>query len=87
MEVRQWYFEVLERTELDIFWVGGSGGYFKLYDVTARAIKSVSADICGWSGNGRKCMDSAAIEFVGSRKIPLDFLINAQLWSVKRDWI
>jgi len=43
-EVRQWYFEVWNEPNLDIFWSGDQAEYFKLYEVTARAIKSVSAD-------------------------------------------
>lgn len=44
-EVRRWYFEVWNEPNLkDIFWSGDQAEYFKLYDVTARALKSVSAD-------------------------------------------
>ena len=38
-EVKQWYFEVWNEPNLDIFWSGNQAEYFKLYEVTARAIK------------------------------------------------
>ena len=54
-EVAQWYFEVWNEPNLAGFWLGDKGGrndadfdvfarseYFKLYEVTARAVKAVS---------------------------------------------
>jgi xylan 1,4-beta-xylosidase len=44
-EVRQWYFEVWNEPNLkDLFWSGDQDEYFKLYDATIRAIKSVSTE-------------------------------------------
>ncbi len=40
-EVSSWYFEVWNEPDIS-FWTGGMGGYFKLYDLSASAIKSVS---------------------------------------------
>ncbi|MEO6993433.1 MAG: glycoside hydrolase, partial [Lacunisphaera sp.] len=55
-EVRSWYFEVWNEPNLTGFWMGTTGGkteaefapiaraeYYKLYETTARAIKSVDA--------------------------------------------
>jgi xylan 1,4-beta-xylosidase len=42
-EVRQWYFEVWNEPNLDIFWSGTQSEYFHLYEVTARAIKEVAS--------------------------------------------
>lgn len=43
-EVRLWRFEVWNEPNLDGFWAGGDqAAYFKLYDVTANAIKSVDS--------------------------------------------
>jgi xylan 1,4-beta-xylosidase len=41
-EVRTWYFEVWNEPNLSGFWEGGDQkAYFELYDLTARAIKSI----------------------------------------------
>ena len=40
-EVRQWYFEVWNEPNLDLFWHGTRDEYFHLYDVSAAAIKGV----------------------------------------------
>ncbi len=48
-EVKSWYFEVWNEPDLhDIFFTGTKEDYFKLYEVTARAIKNVSADSRAW---------------------------------------
>ncbi|MGH8234477.1 MAG: GH39 family glycosyl hydrolase, partial [Rhodanobacteraceae bacterium] len=44
-EVRSWYFEVWNEPNLDAFWKGKQADYFKLYQYTANAIKSVDAQI------------------------------------------
>jgi len=58
-EVRQWIFEVWNEPNLDIFWLGGSGGILQALYVTARAIKSVSAIIVWVVRQRQECMDSA----------------------------
>ena len=40
-EVRKWFFEVWNEPNLDAFGSGKQDGYFRLYAITARAIKSV----------------------------------------------
>ena len=44
-EVRAWPFEVWNEPNLKVFWSGDEAAYFDLYDVTARAVKSVDAEI------------------------------------------
>jgi len=45
-EVRSWRFEIWNEPNLDGFWTGGSqANYFKLYDVTTRAIKGVDSTL------------------------------------------
>jgi len=74
-EVRQWYFEVWNEPNLDIFWSGDQAEYFKLYEVTARAIKSVSADYrVGGPATAGNAWVPQTIEFANNRKIPLDFI-------------
>ena len=43
-EVKQWYFEVWNEPNLNIFWSGSQAEYFKLYEVSAQAIKSISPE-------------------------------------------
>ncbi len=43
-EVSSWYFEVWNEPNLEMFWSGTQNEYFKLYESTARAIKSVSKE-------------------------------------------
>jgi xylan 1,4-beta-xylosidase len=40
-EVRTWGFEVWNEANLEVFWSGTPDEYMRLYDVTARAVKSV----------------------------------------------
>jgi xylan 1,4-beta-xylosidase len=74
-EVKQWYFEVWNEPNLDIFWSGNQVEYFKLYEVTTRAIKSVSPEYRvggpatagnGWVGD--------TINFAAQNRVPIDFI-------------
>jgi xylan 1,4-beta-xylosidase len=82
-EVRQWYFEVWNEPNLDIFWSGSQADYFKLYEVTARAIKGVSPDYRvggpATAGNG---WVPETINFATQNGIPLDF-ISTHEYGVK----
>ncbi len=44
-EVEQWYFEVWNEPNMSTFFSGSKEDYFHLYDITARAVKSVDANI------------------------------------------
>ena len=44
-EVRQWYFEIWNEADLHVFWNGTKTQYFKLYEVSAKAIKSVCEEL------------------------------------------
>ncbi|MCI0491151.1 MAG: glycoside hydrolase [Blastocatellia bacterium] len=74
-EVKEWYFEVWNEPNLDIFWSGGQAGYFKLYEATARAVKSVSPDyrVGGPATAGRGWI-TETIEFATQNQAPLDFI-------------
>jgi xylan 1,4-beta-xylosidase len=75
-EVRQWPFEVWNEPNLSGFWKGADqAAYFKLYEVTVRAIKSVDAEIkvggpaiCG----GQDHWIDDFLAFVRERDLPLD---------------
>lgn len=74
-EVSKWYFEVWNEPNLDGFFTGSIEEYFKLYEVTARAIKNISKDYrvggpatagCGWI--------TEFIDFCCNNKVPVDFV-------------
>ncbi len=74
-EVKQWYFEVWNEPNLDIFWSGDQAAYFKLYEVTARAIKSVSPDYrVGGPATAAHDWISETIKFAAKNRVPLDFI-------------
>lgn len=44
-EVKTWYFEVWNEPDLSVFWSGDMDDYFRLYDLTAKAVKSASPEL------------------------------------------
>lgn len=44
-EVRRWAFEVWNEANLEVFWSGTRDEYLRLYDASARAVKSVDAEL------------------------------------------
>jgi xylan 1,4-beta-xylosidase len=74
-EVKQWYFEVWNEPNLDIFWSGNQAEYFKLYQVTARAIQRVSPDYrVGGPATAGNAWVSETINFAAQNQVPLDFI-------------
>ena len=87
-EVRQWYFEVWNEPNLkDGFWTGDQWEYFKLYAVTADAIKSVSP---GFRVGGPATAGNAWIpEFIGycaQNKVPVDF-VSTHTYGVDQGYL
>lgn len=87
-EVRTWYFEVWNEPNLTGFWMGTTGGktdaefapiaraeYYKLYETTARAVKSVDTAyrVGGPATAGSGWIDET-LAFCAERKAPLDFV-------------
>ena len=75
-EVRKWYFEVWNEPNLkDAFWTGDQTEYFKLYDATVRAVKSVSTEyrVGGPATAGRGWVKEM-IEHATKARVPLDFI-------------
>jgi xylan 1,4-beta-xylosidase len=74
-EVRSWYFEVWNEPNLDAFWKGSQADYFKLYQYTANAVKSVDAQ---FRVGGPATADDAWVpEFLGfceANKLPVEFV-------------
>lgn len=74
-EVKQWYFEVWNEPNLDFFWSGTQSEYFKLYDTTAKAVKSVSPKYrVGGPATAGRAWVSETIDFASKNKVPLDFI-------------
>ncbi|MBI1780526.1 MAG: glycoside hydrolase [Sphingobacteriales bacterium] len=87
-EVKQWYFEVWNEPNLkSIFWSGDQAEYFKLFEATARAVKSVSADyrVGGPSTAVSACIPEL-IKYCDSTKTPLDFISTHNYGSDKTFW-
>ena len=53
-EVRTWPFEVWNEPNLPAFWSGDQAAYFKLFEVTVRAIKAIDPLI---PVDGPRCID------------------------------
>ncbi len=73
-EIAQWYFEVWNEPNIN-FWTGTQEDYWKLYDVSALALKTVSPRLrvggpvsarCAWVGE--------IIAHCTTRGVPLDFI-------------
>jgi xylan 1,4-beta-xylosidase len=86
-EVRTWYFEVWNEPNLDGFFAGKQEDYFRLYDVTAKAIKSVSPAYrvggpatagCGWIPE--------FIGFCATNPSPVDF-VSTHTYGVKEGFL
>ena len=75
-EVRRWYFEVWNEPNLkDLFWSGDRDEYFRLYDATARAVKSVSADYrVGGPATAGRAWVPEMIGHATRARVPLDFI-------------
>ncbi|MFL6336576.1 MAG: GH39 family glycosyl hydrolase [Pyrinomonadaceae bacterium] len=75
-EVRRWSFEVWNEPNLkDAFWTGDQSEYFKLYDVTARAVKSVNADYrVGGPATAGRAWVPEMIRHAALERVPLDFI-------------
>ncbi len=74
-EVRQWYFEVWNEPNLAGFWTGTQEEYWKLYDASALALKSVDAALrVGGPASSKARWIADIIEHCTRTGIPLDFV-------------
>jgi xylan 1,4-beta-xylosidase len=74
-EVKQWYFEVWNEPNLDFFFSGTQADYFKLYESSAKAVKSVSANYrVGGPATAGRAWIPETIDFAVKNKVPLDFI-------------
>jgi xylan 1,4-beta-xylosidase len=75
-EVKKWYFEVWNEPNLKgAFWTGDQADYFKLYAVTAPAIKSVSSSYrVGGPATAGSAWVPEFISYCSQNKVPVDFV-------------
>jgi len=74
-EVSKWYFEVWNEPNLEGFWAGTQEAYFRLYETSARALKSVSADLrVGGPATALAAWIPDIIDFCNQHQVPLDFV-------------
>ncbi len=74
-EVESWYFEVWNEPDLDCFFAGKQSDYFKLYEATARAVKSVDDKlrIGGPSTSACKWLPEF-LKYCKEKDVPCDFV-------------
>ncbi|MGN1404644.1 MAG: hypothetical protein ACI4WM_00115 [Erysipelotrichaceae bacterium] len=75
-EVESWYFEVWNEPDLKLpFFNGSKEDYFRMYETTVKAIKSIDEKIQtgGPSTSGSKWVNDL-IEYCDKRNIPIDFI-------------
>lgn len=74
-EVRSWYFEVWNEPNLFFFFAGTQEDYFKLYENTARTIKSVDQNLrVGGPATSINAWIPEMINFCEKNGVPLDFI-------------
>jgi xylan 1,4-beta-xylosidase len=74
-EVEKWYFEVWNEPDLGGFFSGTQEEYFKLYSITANAIKSISQTYrVGGPATARPYWIHPFLDFCEANKVPLDFV-------------
>jgi xylan 1,4-beta-xylosidase len=74
-EVREWFFEVWNEPNLKAFWSGTQKEYFKLYQITARALKRVDLLLkVGGPATAKNAWIPEFLEFCEKRKVPVDFV-------------
>ena len=74
-EVRTWGFEVWNEANLDVFWSGTREEYLRLYDVSARAVKSVDpALVVGGPASAAAAWLDDLLAGVARSGAPIDFL-------------
>ena len=74
-ELASWYFEVWNEPNYPAFFAGTPADYFKLYAVTARAVKSVSPSyrVGGPASSGTGWIEET-LTYCAQNQVPLDFI-------------
>ena len=79
-EVRTWYFEVWNEPDLPgAFWNGTRDEYFRLYEITAKAIKAVDEAIpVGGPATSNSKWVASFLRYCNERGVPVDFVSTHQ---------
>lgn len=87
-EVKTWYFEVWNEPNLTPwFWTGTMEDYFKLYQHSVIAIKSVNKEYrVGGPATAGAAWEKELIEFCKNNNLPLDF-ISTHSYGVKQGYL
>lgn len=86
-EVKTWYFEVWNEPNLDGFWAGSQEEYFKLYNYSAKAIKSVNSSYrVGGPGTAGAAWEPEMIAYCAKNNVPIDF-ISTHAYGVKQGYL
>ena len=86
-EVKTWYFEVWNEPNLDGFWAGTQEEYFKLYQYSVKAIKSVSPSYrVGGPGTAGAAWESEMIKYCATHNVPIDF-VSTHTYGVKQGFL
>jgi xylan 1,4-beta-xylosidase len=74
-EVRRWAFEVWNEPNLQVFWTAGESEYFRLYDETVRAVRSVDERLrVGGPATAAAGWVDDTFHHAETAGVPLDFL-------------
>ena len=86
-EVKTWYFEVWNEPNLSGFWSGTQEEYFKLYEHSVSAIKSVNKEYrVGGPATAGAAWVPEMISFCSRNALPLDF-ISTHSYGVKQGFL
>ena len=87
-EVKTWYFEVWNEPNLKPwFWTGTQEDYFKLYQHSVKAIKSVNKEYrVGGPATAGAAWEVELIDFCKKNNLPLDF-ITTHAYGVKQGFL
>ena len=84
-EIAQWYYEVWNEPNID-FWAGTQEDYWKLYDVSAAALKAVNPRLrVGGPVTARAAWVPEMIAHCSKQNIPLDF-VSAHIYP-QDEWV
>ena len=84
-EVSKWYFEVWNEPNLPNFWTGNQDDYFRLYNVTANAVKSVSKEyrVGGPASANYNTWVTEIINYCTENDVPIDF-ISSHVYGIDK---
>ena len=82
-EVKSWYFEVWNEPNLKEFFTGDQNEYFKMYTVSAKAVKEVSKEFkVGGPATATSAWIPEFISYCKLNEVPVDF-VSTHMYGVK----